>query len=76
MKWKYLKRKLRYNPKRSFLFLFLFLFLASLTIGYAFLTQTLSIEWTSTLLGATWAIHFDNLVVKSGSVTATVVVTH
>ncbi len=71
MKLKYFLRKFRYNPKKSFLFLFLFLFLVSFTIGYAFLTKTLSIEGSSTLVGATWDIHFDNLVVTTGSVTAT-----
>ncbi len=71
MRLKYYLKKYRYNPKRSFLFLFLFLFLVSFTIGYAFLTQTLSIEGSSTLVGATWDIHFDNLVVTTGSVTAT-----
>ncbi len=71
MKWKYLKKKFRYNPKRAFLFLFLFFFLTSFTIGYAFLTKELSIEGSSRLVGATWDIHFENIQVKSGSVTPT-----
>ena len=64
-------RKLRYNPKRSFLFMFLFLSLVSLTVGYAFLTTTMSIDGVSKMLEARWDVHFANVVTKQGSVTPT-----
>ncbi len=74
-KLKYLKKKYRYNPKSAFFFLFLFLFLGSFTMGYAFLTKELSIEGSSTLIGAAWDIHFENIQVKSGSMTPTTAAT-
>ena len=62
---------MKYNPKRSFMFMFLFLSLVSLTVGYAFLTTTMSIDGVSKMMEARWDIHFDNLEVTTGSVTAT-----
>ncbi len=63
MKLKYFLRKMKYNPKRSFMFMFLFLSLVSLTVGYAFLSTTMSIDGVSKMMEARWDIHFDNLVV-------------
>ena len=40
-------------------------------IGYAYLTSNLSITGATSIAGNTWDIHFDNLVVSDGSVTAT-----
>ena len=71
MKLRRFLRKFRYNPKRSFVFMFLFLSLVSLTVGYAFLTTTMSIDGVSKMLEARWDIHFENLEVTTGSVTAT-----
>ena len=71
LKFKYYLKRLKYNPKRSFVFMFLFLSLVSLTVGYAFLTTTMNIDGVSKMLEARWDIHFDNLEVTTGSVTAT-----
>ena len=71
MRLKRFLRKFRYNPKRSFVFMFLFLSLVSLTVGYAFLTTTMNIDGVSKMLEARWDIHFENLEVTTGSVTAT-----
>ncbi len=75
MKWRYMKKKFRYNPRRAMFFLFLFLFLVGMSVGFAFLTQTLNIEGVSQMVGATWDIHFENIQVKSGSVAPTTAAT-
>ena len=71
MKLKYFLRKMKYNPKRSFMFMFLFLSLVSLTIGYAFLTTTMSIDGVSKMLEARWDIHFENIQIDGNSVATT-----
>ena len=43
--------------------------LIGLTVGYAALSRTLTINGTTTIADAKWDIHFDNLVVTDGSVT-------
>ena len=50
--------------------LFLLLIFA-VGIGYAYLTSNLSITGATSVAGNTWDIHFENLIVKEGSVTAT-----
>ena len=57
-----------YNKNIS-TFLLLFLLLA-IGIGYAYLTSNLSINGTTAISGNTWNIHFENLNVTNGSVTA------
>ncbi len=71
MKLRYFLKKHKFNPKRSYIFMILFLSLVSLTVGYAFLTQSMAIEGVSQIVGATWDIHFENIQIKSGSVTPT-----
>ena len=71
MRLKYFLKKMKYNPKRSFMFMFLFLSLVSLTVGYAFLTTTMNIDGVSKMLEARWDIHFENIQVQGGSVTPT-----
>ena len=43
--------------------------LIGLTVGYAALSRTLTINGTTTIADAKWDIHFDNVVVTDGSVT-------
>ena len=50
--------------------IFLLLLLA-VGIGYAYLTSNLSITGSTAVIGNTWDIHFDNLNITNGSVTAT-----
>ena len=52
----------------------LVLLILSITIGYAVLQSTLSINGTSTINNATWNIHWDNLSVTTGSITGTKVI--
>ena len=47
------------------------LLLLTITIGYAALSTTLNIKGTSKINNASWNVHFDNLAVTSGSVSAT-----
>ena len=50
---------------------YLVVLLLLLGIGYAYLTTNLSIDGTSDIKGASWNIHFENVDVTAGSVTAT-----
>ena len=47
------------------------LLLLTITVGYAALSTTLNINGTSKINNATWDVHFANLKVTSGSVSAT-----
>ena len=47
------------------------LLLLTITVGYAALSTTLNINGTSKINNATWDVHFTNLKVTSGSVSAT-----
>ena len=71
MKLKYLKRRLRFNKKRSYFFLFLFLLVCSVGLGYAAISTTLSIDGSAQFKDARWNVYFDNLNVTTGSITAT-----
>ena len=64
-------RKIRYNKKRMFSILFLYLFLLGMSLGYAFLTTTLSIEGVGNVSKATWDVHFENIQSVEGSVSPT-----
>ena len=48
----------------------LFFMLLFISIGYAYLSATLSINGNTTIGANTWNIHFENLSITSGSVTA------
>lgn len=59
------------NRKRNFylsMVLFLLLFIG---IGYAYLTSSLSTKGSMAISKNTWNIHFENVVIKTGSVSAT-----
>ena len=56
------------NQRRQMMKLLLFILLVSISMGYALLRTNLTINGTSKIKGNTWDIHFDNLVVSSGSV--------
>ena len=48
--------------------LILILLLLMLSVGYAALQSILNINGISTINNATWDIHFENVVINSGSV--------
>ena len=58
------------KKKRQFRYILLVLILLFISMGYAFLNTTLNIVGVSTINNPTWDIHFENVVVKSGSVLA------
>ena len=57
------------KKKKTKSMLILVLLLLSITVGYAILSTNLNINGTSTINKPTWDIHFENIQVKSGSVT-------
>ncbi|MBR2828650.1 MAG: hypothetical protein IKE70_05415 [Bacilli bacterium] len=57
--------KKKENGRKGFVFLLLLLLLLAVTIGYSILSDTLNINGTSKISGATWKVHFTN--VSSGS---------
>lgn len=60
------------KKKKVMSLLVLLLLVVGITIGYAVLSQTLNINGTSTISNATWDVHFENVAITTGSVTATV----
>ena len=59
------------SKKRFLSVLILLIVLISITIGYSVLSTTLNISGTTNITKPTWDIHFANIAVTSGSVTAT-----
>ena len=58
------------NNKRKIRYLVLILLLLFISIGYAYLNSTLNITGSSTINNPTWDIHWENVEVKTGSVSA------
>ena len=71
MWWRRFKRKQRFRRKKQITYLFLLALMFSMSLGYAVLNTSLNISGISSLANAKWDIHFDNIVVKEGSVTPT-----
>ena len=71
MWWKKFKRRQRFARKRNLTYLLFLFILFSMGIGYAILSSNLSITGASLLASARWDVHFENIVVKEGSVTPT-----
>ena len=68
---KKINKYFRYNRKRTIGALFLFLVILGIGLGYSFLNAELGINGVVNASKATWDIHFENIQVKSGSVTPT-----
>ncbi len=62
------RKRLRYNRRKVFMGLFLFLCLIGITIGYAFVNTTLSINGTAKVKDAKWNIYFTNFQAMNDSV--------
>ncbi len=58
------------NKKRLSVLVLLIL-LAVVTVGYALLSSSLSINGTSQITSSTWDVHFENVSITTGSVAAT-----
>ncbi len=66
-----LKNRRRFvNHKKKVMLLSIFFLLLFITVGYAYLSAALSINGSTTIASNTWDIHFANLSVTDGSVTA------
>ena len=65
------KRRKFVNRKKEIIYISLFFLLLFISVGYAYLSRTLSITGTTELSANTWDIHFANLSITEGSVTAT-----
>ena len=65
------RRKLKFFRRKYSKMLTFIILLLLVAIGYAGLSTTLSIDGTSTVSRTVWDVHFDNIQVKTGSVTPT-----
>ena len=68
-------KKLSLKTRRDIMILLILIFIVSITIGYALLSSSLSINGTSIINNPTWNVYWDNVVVKNGSQTGDRVVT-
>ncbi len=59
----------KYNKRRFRTVIMIFVLLLCMSIGYSYLLTTLNIEGTSNIKANTWDVHWENVNVKSGSVT-------
>ena len=59
----------KYNKRRFRTAIMIILILFCMSIGYSYLLTTLNIEGTSNIKANTWDVHWENISVKSGSVT-------
>ena len=59
------------KKNNGFLLALAFVIMLGISVGYAAITTTLQINGTSSIGKATWDVHFENVKVTSGSVTAT-----
>ena len=68
-------KKLSLKTRRDIMILLILIFIVSITIGYALLSSNLNLTGTSTINNPTWDVHWNNVVVKDGSVEGTKVTT-
>ena len=64
-------KRIKHKKKMSILYILLFVVIAGLGTGYAYIHSDLNINGTANVTAASWDVHFENLQVTSGSVTAT-----
>ena len=68
-------KKLSLKTRRDIMILLILIFIVSITIGYALLSSNLGLTGTSTINNPTWDVHWNNVQIKSGSVTGEKVTT-
>ena len=59
------------NKNKKVYFVLILIVLFGISVGYAAISRTLSITGNSVVEKNTWDIHFENIQIKNGSVTAT-----
>ena len=62
---------MRKNSKENIYVILILIILFGVSVGYAILTKTLNVTGSSEVKQNTWDIHFENIQIKKGSVTAT-----
>ena len=63
-------KRIRFKKKMDIMYILLLVVLASIGTGYAYIKSDLNINGTANVTAANWDVHFENLNVTAGSVTA------
>ncbi len=63
-------KRIKFRKSMSIMYILLFVVLASLGVGYSYIKSNLNINGTANVTAANWDVHFANLNVTTGSVTA------
>ena len=66
-----MKNRFKRRRFQTYIYVILVLFVFTMGIGYAALNETLTLEGTTDIDEASWNVHFQNVQIESGSVTAT-----
>ena len=64
-------KRIRFQKRMNIVYILLFVVLVSIGTGYAYIRSDLNVNGTANVTAASWDVHFDNLQVTTGSVTAT-----
>ena len=64
-------KRIKFKKKMSIMYILLFVVMLSLGVGYSYIKSDLNINGTAKIKNARFDVHFANLNVTSGSVTAT-----
>ncbi len=64
-------KRIKHKKRMDRLFILVIVCFAFLGIGYSYISTSLNINGTANVTAASWDVHFDNLNVTTGSVTAT-----
>ena len=64
-------KRIKFQKKMNIIYILLLIVLASIGTGYAYIKSNLNINGTANVTAASWDVHFENLNVTTGSVTAT-----
>ena len=64
-------KRIKHKRKMDMLYILLFIVFASIGVGYSYISTNLNINGTANVNAASWDVHFDNLNITTGSVTAT-----
>ena len=64
-------KRIKHKKRMDRLFILVIAVFACLGVGYSYISTSLNINGTANVTAASWDVHFDNLNVTDGSVTAT-----
>ena len=63
-------KKIKHKKKMNILYILVFIVLASFGVGYSYISTQLNVNGTANVTAASWDVHFANLNVTEGSITA------